>query len=270
MTKAKDVFDLAKLVYPGSPADQARLLLREVKPFGVVNPSPAVLPATLEKLLTAPGHAADWPSVMGSVQNWGATKHLDFVHQLGGGLDKPLSATKDGHSALYFVIHDTSAPTLAAGTQFPPNINDAAWSGNRLQRYSGTPDPVAHMFVNRAGDSATGHDFGEPKYATKFERDHRKILTGRFIHTELIQPRTENAHHIDEIAPLPGFSEAQITRLALLYICASARARQWLIPAFHCVIDEGIPDGHDDPQHFSLAGWDASLSALFSEFGVQP
>jgi len=40
--------------------------------------------------------------------------------------------------------------------------------------------------------------------------------------------------------------------LVAAYLVASARAGKWLIPGFHATIDEGIPQAHDDPQHFDL------------------
>lgn len=59
--------------------------------------------------------------------------------------------------------------------------------------------------------------------------------------------------------PRPGLTQEQYYRLALLYIAASSRARAWLIPAFHAVLDQGIFDGHDDPQNFDLKRGDVPL-----------
>ena len=50
--------------------------------------------------------------------------------------------------------------------------------------------------------------------------------------------------------------------LALLYIAASVRKGSWLIPAFHAVLDTGYPNGHDDPQDFSLATWSDAVARL--------
>src|SRR5262249_8764576 len=83
---------------------------------------------------------------------------------------------------------------------------------------------------------------------------------GRFIHIENVQPRRSLAGGPpgnDIVAPAPGFTDPQLRRLALLYIVASVRAGRGLIPAQHCVMDSGIPDGHDDPQNFDLARWAA-------------
>jgi len=74
----------------------------------------------------------------------------------------------------------------------------------------------------------------------------------------------------DNVAPVPGFSDQQLDRLALLYVAASVRRGQWLIPAFHAVLDIGIPDAHDDPQNFDLGRWDSRLGALLGEISGAP
>lgn len=69
-------------------------------------------------------------------------------------------------------------------------------------------------------------------------------------------------------APTPGFSDAQEKRLALAYIVASVRAGRWLIPAYHFNVDNGIPDGHDDPQNTDLAAWVAKIEAIEAEIAA--
>ena len=64
------------------------------------------------------------------------------------------------------------------------------------------------------------------------------------------------------IGPQPGFSDAQLERLALAYLAASVRRKQWLVPAFHAALDAGIPGGHDDPQNFDLDRWANKLCSL--------
>jgi hypothetical protein len=64
---------------------------------------------------------------------------------------------------------------------------------------------------------------------------------------------------------VPGFTAAQYERLALLYMLASVRAGEWLIPAYHAVIDNDIRDGHDDPQHFDLEVFARSLEGLINQ-----
>jgi hypothetical protein len=68
----------------------------------------------------------------------------------------------------------------------------------------------------------------------------------------------------DADAPDPGFSQAQYDALALCYVAASLRRAQWLIPAFHCVLDLIISGGHDDPQHFDIAAWDTAVGNLLA------
>ena len=69
----------------------------------------------------------------------------------------------------------------------------------------------------------------------------------------------------DAIAPDPGFSDAQYERLALLYVAASVRRGEWLIPAFHAAIDSGFAGGHDDPQKFDLGKWAAAIADLLNK-----
>ena len=88
------------------------------------------------------------------------------------------------------------------------------------------------------------------------------LSRGMFIHIENVQPRRKHPSQPDGNAPTPGFSTAQYDRLALLYLMASARAGTGLIPAFHAAIDQGLSDGHDDPQNFSLDDFDAAFARV--------
>ena len=69
----------------------------------------------------------------------------------------------------------------------------------------------------------------------------------------------------DRIAPEPGLTDAQLDRLALVYVAASVRRGAWLIPAFHAAVEAGIPEAHDDPQNFDLARWAERLGRLIGE-----
>jgi hypothetical protein len=266
MKPAKDVFDIASLSFPGGPTDQARLLLRKVRPLGNVDSKLADLPADLAAALA--GILAKPSDLKSALRKHINAAGLDEKADLGGTLDKALSKA-DSKPALYFVIHDTSTP-MPKGKPFPPNMNTATWSGNDLSIPTKKNDPVAHMFINRLGESRTGHDYGIAHSATKLEtkKGLGPKLLGRFIHNELVQPRVLNNKGIDEFAPDPGFSAPQLERLALVYVCASVRAGTWLIPAFHCVLDEGIKDGHDDPQKFSLDDWSKAVGKLVSKIGT--
>jgi hypothetical protein len=66
--------------------------------------------------------------------------------------------------------------------------------------------------------------------------------------------------------PITGFTKAQLDRLAVVYIAASVSAvGKWLIPAFHVVLDQIVPGGHDDPQNFNLDQWSNQLNDILTE-----
>jgi hypothetical protein len=56
---------------------------------------------------------------------------------------------------------------------------------------------------------------------------------------------------------------SQLDRLALVYVAASVRRGQWLIPAFHAVLDLQVGT-HDDPQNFDLNRWATRLDLLLN------
>ena len=191
---------------------------------------------------------------------------------IGGSLDLPLSSAKlpDGSTvqALYFIIHDTSTPNLL-DAEFPADLeSNPKARGTNLSVWLN--QPVAHVFVNRLGESLTTTPFADPVkkgFGTKFARDFLKAdAKGLQIHIELVQPRRRDPsspnRDNDLIAPVPGFSDAQYQRLALLYAAASVRRGSWMIPAYHSAIDAGIKDAHDDPQNFDLSKFAAALKSL--------
>lgn len=252
------LFDTNKLEFVGTPIEQARCLLRPVMEFGRLGPQLAKLPAPLEDLIGRPVtiSRADLQAYLT------ARKIPDSA--VAGPVTNNLSAK-------YFVIHDTSTPNYH-DKPFPPDINDPGWRFNDLALAS--KGKVAHFFVNRVGESIAAHPITVPWRATKFERtppDTTALKHGLFIHTELIQPRrTDPAGHPGNngIAPKPGFTEPQLDRLALLYVVASVQHGQWMVPTYHCTLDTGIPDGHDDPQNFDLALWARRLEILLAS--IQP
>ena len=262
-------FDEQTLQFVGTPVQQARCLLRKVGIQGAVGEPLKKLPATLEKLV-------------GETVKIDKNNLREFLRQnkieenaVGGLLEAPLSKAKlpngEEIQALYFLIHDTSDPYLK-DAPFPAEINDPNWRGNNLEKWLQVP--VAHVFVNRAGDSITVNNFSETVkkgWGTKFARDFLKADgKGLQIHIELVQPRRRDANrkpeNNDAIAPMPGFTEAQYDRLALLYVCASVRRGTSLIPAFHAATDAGIKDAHDDPQNFELKTWAERLEKLLKKF----
>lgn len=259
-------FDPNTLQFAGSAVEQARCLLRPNKIGGVLESELQTLPKPLEKLIGA--------KVEIKKENFRKFLLARRIEEnaLGGSLDEPLSKAKlpDGRQieALYFIIHDASFPYLA-DDPFPANFeNDAEWKGNRLEIW--LKQPVAHVFVNRLGESLSINDFGktvEKGWGTKFAREFLKADgKGLQLHIELIQPRRRDAKNPnpsnDRIAPLPGFSERQYERLALLYAAASVRRGTWLIPAYHSAVDAGIRDAHDDPQNFDLKNFAGNLKKL--------
>jgi hypothetical protein len=187
--------------------------------------------------------------------------------EIGGSLDRELSRNGRGVGARFFVIHDTSSPYFANNESFPANI-DQSNQVNNLAQDSGS-DAHAHLFINRSGEMLAGHLLSQGWRATKLES--RVVGTparGLFIHVEMIQPRRRNpAGPVgnDQIAPDPGFTDAQYEKLGLSYVVASVRAGNWLLPGFHAVIDSGISNGHDDPQNFDLAKFDATLATVIDK-----
>ena len=228
-------FNSASKSFTGAPAEQAACLLRlpETRMGNTVDFSRADLEAYLASKSIA---AAD----------------------IGGALDGAVSQTADGKKALYFVIHDTSDEL--PGSSFPANINDASWPGNKLASRNVSS---AHIFLNRTGQSRTGHNYSVGFRATKFEQPAARGVKGLFLHHELIQPRIKGGFAFHAVGPEPGFPAAQLERLALCYLAASLRRGTWLI--FHCVLDLGIPDGHDDPQNFDLFQWAGHVERLHGE-----
>jgi hypothetical protein len=236
--------------YNASAIEQGKKLLAPVAMYGHVGAELTQLPPTLNTLLSAP----DTVVSPVQLQAYLTPKGIDAATMLGGALGI-LPQTR------YFTIHDTSSPYLGDG-EFPADINKATWSGNDLSRH--VKQKVTHVYVNRVGESATVFDFTASVNGTKYGRDHPSERRS-FVHIELIQPRRRDPKggaKNDAIAPTPGFPTPQLERLALLYITASSRRGQWLIPGFHCPTDAGYNDAHDDPQNFDLKQWDAILGAL--------
>jgi hypothetical protein len=251
-------FDKTKMEFEGTPLQQAKCLLRPVKRGGVLGKPLTTLPQPLERLIGQPVQLTQ-ATLLHYLQAHGIAEK-----EIGGPLTNSVRAK-------YFVIHDTSTPNYHE-KEFPTNINEASWPLNSFERWNKKPG-VAHMFVNRLGQSLTWHEFSVSWRATKFERTTitKEESIGMFIHTELGQPRRADPKSFsgnDAIAPLPGFPLAQLDRLALLYVAASFEHGQWMVPGYHCAIDAGIPDGHDDPQNFDLNLWTSRLELLLKEIGA--
>ncbi|HEX8845876.1 MAG TPA: hypothetical protein VF791_14585 [Pyrinomonadaceae bacterium] len=260
------IFDDSSLSYKGTPQEQAKCLLRPVLMGGHLGAALKKLPSPLDKLIGEPLNVD-----RAALQRYLTEQNISEA-DLGGLLSDPLSPanTSDPGAPLarYFVIHDVSTPNYL-DQPFPPDINDATWMWNDLRR-RWVSKKVTHVYINRLGDSVTAVDFKTelpaPNHGTKFARDRlRNKGKGLYLHVELVQPRRRDPQggpNNDRFAPVPGFTGAQLQRLALVYLAASVRRGEWLIPAFHAAVDIGIPDAHDDPQNFDTNGWANELQAL--------
>ena len=259
--------DEKTLQFVGTPPEQARCLLRPVKPQGVLGEELAKLPKPLEKLI---GEKVKIKKER--LRKYLQNNNIDEL-TIGGSLDESLSIAKlpngEQIQTLYFLIHDTSTPNYEKG-EFPADINEKSWRFNNLDMW--LKNPVAHIFVNRLGASITTTPFNETVrkgWGTKFARDFLKTdAKGLQIHIELVQPRRADVSKFegnDIIAPEIGFTDAQYQKLALLYVSASVRRGTWLILSFHCAMDAGIKDAHDDPQNFDIDKFATELSNLIKK-----
>lgn len=264
-TKSLCGFDPAKFSFAGDAKTQARCLLRPVRMAGILDPKPLpVLPAHLD-------------AVVGTKMAIAAAtirKHLAAVGlteaNVGGSLDAPLSRANDNDKkapmARYFVIHDTSSPWFG-DKPFPADTDPAV---NNLKVYS--IKRAAHLFSNRLPLSPqsiyAAHTLDTPWRATQLEIKSGVRTKGLFIHVENVQPRRRNPKSKnpknDQFAPQPGFTDAQYEKLALLYVIASRRAGEWMIPVFHVAMDAGGFGDHDDPQNFELPKFDAAIGKLIA------
>ena len=259
-------FNDSSLSYAGSPQEQARCLLRPVLVGGHLGAPLERLPAPFDELMGKP------LKIDRAALSRYLTEQTISETDIGGSLSDPVSRANpvdpDAAFARYFVIHDVSTPNYL-GDLFPPDINEATWVWNDLPR-KWIKTKVTHVYISRTGESVTAVDFKtqlpDPYNGTKFARDRlRNKGKGLFLHIELVQPRRSDPQgppNNDRFAPTPGFTDAQLKRLAVVYIAASVRRGQWLIPAFHAAVDAGIPDAHDDPQNFDLTRWANHLRAL--------
>jgi len=277
-------FDAKAMQFAGTPLQQAACLVRGLHEHGLLDRKPTSIPVPLTTLV---GEKIEIP-----VARYRAFLMAQGIAErdIGGSLDDQLSRgnsnAPDAPEAGYFVIHDTSTPNMGTA-DFPATMNDKSWSLNSLGRYvRGKPEqlpgcfksthpedqPVAHAFVNRLGESVAPVDFAIPWRATQFEKLHDCRAKGLFLHVELIEPRRsdpKSAKGNDALSPVPAFTAGQYRRLAIIYVAASIRHGRWLVPSFHATLDEGISDGHDDPQGFSLTTWAAALGQVLREIGAK-
>jgi hypothetical protein len=254
-------FDVAARRFAGSPAEQAGCLTRRVGKGGRLGRQ--ALPRFLARRVGQPiaATAARLAAYLGALR-------VDPERELGG---NPAVAV----AADYFIIHDTSTPNCSepgwSATlcpkpgELPADGDSATWAAELgfLGHPKPAPDRLAHAWTDRVGGSITEVTFDLPLRSTKFESClDTPAKAGLFLAVENTQPRAEDPratrpNGLD--APSPGFTAAQYDRLALLYVAASVRRGQWLIPAFHAVLDSLFAEGHDDPQNFDIEAFARSV-----------
>jgi hypothetical protein len=255
-------FDTVSMQFKGTKHEQATYLLRYVQKYAHLGDSLITLPVFIDSLMTDQAKNIR----KRKLRKYLANNNIKDI-EIGGSIDSPICEV-GGKKASYFVIHDTSN-FLTGATSFPNNIDSVSWNGNRLDNK--LDFKLTHIFINRLGNSITSNNFSKPIHGTKFELPTRnplitKNIKGSFIHIEVIQPRiADSGKKNDAISIIPGFTDAQYQRLALLYVVASFRKGEWLVPTFHAVIDNGIPDGHDDPQNFEIDKFDRMLSSIYHQ-----
>jgi hypothetical protein len=237
--------------FNGTREEEAKCLLRPVEKYGHLGSMLLTLPAPLSEMMTQ--------RMTLSITSVASYVFLNGIGDadIGGPLTNGVSQTQRGERARYFIIHDTSVP-IRSVNGFPTNINHESWSGNDIARVLTNGSKPAHVYIDRLGRSITPVDFKTPWRSTKYE-NATTARKGLFLSVELVQPRLLQGRS-DAEGPVPGFTDSQLERLALVYIVASVRAGEWLVPAYHAAVDAGIKNGHDDPQNFDLPRWCEMLS----------
>jgi hypothetical protein len=257
-------FNLDSLAFRGEPTEQAKCLMRGLDQTRNLSPRLESLPDALASRI---GQDTGLPT-RETLSTFLSQQDLEW--SFAAYLWQPVSRAEDNNpdapSARYFVIHDTSGPNYGHRS-FPDDIDTTSKINNLSNYFCADGWGKAHVVVSRSGEMILDHDFAIPWRETKFERavDFAGALKGLFLHVELIQPRRSAPGHgsrNDAQPPNPSFTTAQYDRLALLYVIASVRAGQWLIPAFHAAIDDGIRNGHDDPMGFEIESFANSLTLV--------
>ncbi len=255
------LFDELSMKYAGSKKEQAELLLRKVEKWGKIGKEKCVLDSNFVHLLES-----DISVTTNQLKIFMENKGI-AEQETGGYLESAISMTDRNVTARYFVVHDTSYPIYQ--NTFPDDMDSLSWTYNNTEKWTRA---ITHVYVTRTGACNTVTDFSEKLRGTKFEMRAGDNLKGLFLHVELVQPRIYKSNVIPKEtrinAPTPpeiGFTDAQYERLALLYICAGVRRGEWLVPALHANIDEGIKDSHDDPQNFDVGKFIEQILQIVAE-----
>lgn len=260
-------FNPQTLSFAGDPLQQAKCLMRSLDATRNLAAPADTLPAALSKHI---GQDSGLPS-REILNAYLSNQNLEW--DFAAYLWQPVSRAHDNDpnfpSARYFVMHDTSGPNYGH-RPFPDDIDGTSKINDLKNFVCWDGWGTAHVIVNRTGEMLLNHELAIPWRETKFEQaaNFADALKGLFLHFELIQPRRSasgRGRHNDARTPNPAFTSVQYDRLALLYVIASVRANQWLIPAFHAAIDAGIRNGHDDPLNFDIDRFAQSLETLMQK-----
>jgi len=267
-------FDPQTLSFAGTPREQARCLMRGMDATRNLGPKPDHLPPALASRIGQTGGLPTREALSGLLSR--QNLEWDFAAYLWQPLSRADDDDPGAPMARYFVIHDTSGPSFGRRA-FPADIDTSTKINNLASFKCRDGWGKAHVVVNRFGGMLLDHELEIPWRETKFERavNFAGALKGLFIHVEMIQPRRsavgpDRQRRNDAQSPDPSFTRAQYDRLALLYVIASVRAGQWLVPAFHAAIDAHIRNGHDDPLNFDIASFAASLDAVVDRLHGAP
>ena len=243
-------FNWQELKYEGTKKEQLELLLQKPMFRGWVKHGKPIIDSVFSEMITKPILVT--PQML---QNYLLKNNIAYSY-IGEEIEKPLASIKNPHtgkpeSVKYFIIHDVSFEEPKQ-FDFPADIDSLSHEANQFEYRDKVQKRkkvfLANIFINRLGSSKTYVTFEKPCLTTKFERaDANKnfSLKGLFIGVELVQQRIRSrkvAEYFDK-APEPGFTDQQYERLALIYIIASIRKGDWLIPAYHIVIDGGYKRG---------------------------
>ena len=250
-------FNTASEQFAGDQAVQMRCLLKRVRPRGAGADVQAVPPWLSANVWRTPQVSPD------ALRAYLQSRNLLAALTASGSL------AADRPRVRYFVIHDTSSPEIP-GRTLPAEIDSADYNRRLLCCAFANARRKVNLIIARDGTSRLTIDWGgsRPSAATKIEQPSRaRSAMPVFVHVENIQPRAKPPGSWAWVAPQPGLTPAQEERLALAYIVASVRAGRWLMPAYHFNIDQGLPDGHDDPQNMDLASWTGRVSNLVREIG---
>ena len=262
-------FDAETLSYAGTPVEQAMCLMRGMDATRNLAPPLTSLPSALASRI---GETTGLPT-REVLSNYLSKENLetDFAAHLWEPLSRAHDNDPDSPTARYFVIHDTSGPNYGHRA-FPDDINTDAHYEN-LADYACTDGwGRAHVFINRIGEMLLAHDYSIPWRETKFEQaaEFGGALQGLFLHNELVQPRKSapaTAGATMRKRPIPPSPRRNTTGWRSSTPLPAVRKGKWLVPAFHAAIDADIPNGHDDPLHFDIDSFAASLDGLAEKLG---